>query len=561
MTSPIFELADGYVSSLMRLQPTFATMLGSTEFDAVMPDFSPAGVEARANRDRTTAAAAALVEPLTEADRLCRDLLIERLTADIDLHDAGNWARHLGEFIGDSVEVRAVFDVMPREGEAAWSNIAARLGQVSTALAGSRETLRAGLAAGLRGQQRQALAEARQCRTFADDRWFDTLVAEAATAGQSAETMAGLREGADAATAAFAEHAAYLTDEYAPLADPADGCGAVAYPLYVRFHVGADLDPQEMYDWAWGEFERLRGEIRQVCQQIMPGATFPEVVALLEADPGRSWESVEAYRRWLQELTDDALARSAEHFDIPEEMNRCTVMIPPEGSSAAAYYTPPSEDFSRSGMTWWPTLGRSAFPMWSDVTTCYHESVPGHHLQLAYALLQGDALSRFQRNAFIPGHGEGWALYAEQLCDEMGWFENPDHRLGYLAGQQLRAVRVIVDIGMHLGLTIPAGTTLSDGTSFHPGEVWTPELALAFSVVETGNTDEYMRSEIDRYLGWPAQAISYKIGQREWNRIRDEAVARLGDSFDLRQFHTFALSKGAIGLDQLRTEIGRFQPA
>ncbi len=120
---------------------------------------------------------------------------------------------------------------------------------------------------------------------------------------------------------------------------------------------------------------------------------------------------------------------------------------------------------------------------------------------------------------------------------------------------------MIVDIGMHLGQTIPDGMVLSDGTTLPGGAVWTPELALRFSVVETGNTEEYMRSEIDRYLGWPAQAISYKIGQREWNRIRDEAVARLGERFDLRQFHTFALSKGAIGLDQLRTEIGRFEPA
>ena len=238
-------------------------------------------------------------------------------------------------------------------------------------------------------------------------------------------------------------------------------------------------------------------------------------------------------------------------------MDRCEALIPPEGSAAAAYYTAPSEDFSRPGRTWYPTLGRTMFPRWGDVTTCYHESVPGHHLQIAYAKVQAASLSRIQRSSFIPGHGEGWALYAEQLCDEFGWFENPDYRLGYLGGQILRTVRVIIDIGMHLSKTIPLGTTLNDGTPFHGGEIWNPDLAFEFSVRETGNTEAFMRSEIDRYLGWPAQAISYKIGQREWVAARDDARARDGDAFDMKAWHTKALRLGAIGLDQLRAELAR----
>ena len=136
-------------------------------------------------------------------------------------------------------------------------------------------------------------------------------------------------------------------------------------------------------------------------------------------------------------------------------MDRCEALIPPAGSAAAAYYTGPSEDFTRPGRTWYPTLGRTMFPRWGDVTTCYHESVPGHHLQIGYAKVQAGSLSRIQRSSFIPGHGEGWALYAEQLCDEFGWFDNPDHRLGFLGGQILRTVRVIIDIGMHLGIAHP----------------------------------------------------------------------------------------------------------
>jgi uncharacterized protein (DUF885 family) len=196
--------------------------------------------------------------------------------------------------------------------------------------------------------------------------------------------------------------------------------------------------------------------------------------------------------------------------------------------------------------------------MWGDVTTCYHESVPGHHLQLGYAKLQADSLSRLQRNLFISGHGEGWALYAERLCDEFGWFDDPGHRLGFLSGQMLRSVRVIIDIGMHLGFEIPSGTTLTDGTPFHGGAVWTPALAYEFAVSETGQGETFLASEIDRYLGWPAQAISYKIGEREWLAARDDARTRLGPRFDLRSFHTAALALGPVGLAQLRREVARF---
>jgi uncharacterized protein (DUF885 family) len=183
--------------------------------------------------------------------------------------------------------------------------------------------------------------------------------------------------------------------------------------------------------------------------------------------------------------------------------------------------------------------------------------VPGHHLQVGYAKTRAASLSRIQRSSFISGHGEGWALYAEQLSDEFGWFENPDYRLGFLSGQILRTVRVIIDIGMHLDKHIPDGTTLNDGTDFHGGEVWTPDLAFEFAVAETGRTEDFMRSEINRYLGWPAQAISYKIGQREWVAARDDARARDGQAFDMKAWHTKALALGAIGLDQLRAELAR----
>jgi len=528
-----------------------------------MADFSPAGLNAVADLNRQALADISAMQPTNADDRLARDFIIERITAELAAFDAGEWMRDLSAIGGPNTRIREIFDLMPRQGTEAWTNIASRLEAIPAALDGFRQTLLAGIEANCASTVRQAHSVAEQAETWVASRWFDTLADEAAVddAGTDAALVQRLSDAAAVATDAYAALATFLRDDYAPRANVDDSSGEERYRLNVRLMTGADLDPQEMYEWGWTEYASLRDQILETCEQILPGGSFAEVVELLETDPQRLQPSVSAYRDWLQGLTDEALARSAEFFDIPEAMNRCDVMIPPEGSAAAAHYMPPSEDFSRAGSTWYPTMGRTQLPTWSDVSTCYHESVPGHHLQCAYAMLQGDRLSRYQRMAFISGHGEGWALYAERLCDEMGWFSNPDYRLGFLCGQQLRAVRVVIDIGMHLKLRIPDDARTSDGELFHPGEVWTPELALDFSSRETGNTREYMRSEIDRYLSWPAQAITYKIGEREWLKARSAAQARLGDRFDLRGFHTFALSLGAVGLDQLQAELANYQPA
>ena len=556
--TPIFDLADRFVEEQAALDPCLATGRGITGYDDRLTDYSPEGDEQRADLQRRTLAELAGLTVNDDHDRLAKAFIIERLETALSAHDAGEWQLALRAIAAPATTLRSTFDLMPRSGEEAWSNIAARMRAVPTALDGLRATYESGRATGNVAARRQALAAADQAATWATNRWFDTLADEASARSDVTTTLQQqLREGADGANAAYADFAAYLRDEYAPDAAPADGCGIDRYRLGVRMALGADLEPEEMYEWAWTDFDYLRGEITTTCNRIQPGASFAEVIDLLDHDPARSEHGVDAYQGWLQGITDEALDRSKEHFEIPAEIDRCEALIPPEGSAAAAYYTGPSEDFTRPGRTWYPALARTMFPRWGDVTTCYHESVPGHHLQIGYAKVQAESLSRLQRGGFISGHGEGWALYAEQLCDEFGWFENPDYRLGFLGGQILRTVRVIIDIGMHLGMHIPQGTTLNDGTPFHGGEVWNPDLAFEFAVQETGNTEAFMRSEIDRYLGWPAQAISYKIGQREWVDARDDARARQGDAFDLKTWHTKALRLGAIGLDQLRAELAR----
>jgi uncharacterized protein (DUF885 family) len=243
---------------------------------------------------------------------------------------------------------------------------------------------------------------------------------------------------------------------------------------------------------------------------------------------------------------------SNNHFDIPTSIQKIEAKISPPGGAAAQYYMPPSEDLSRPGSTWYPANGRTRFPLWSEPTTAYHEGVPGHHLQIGMAVVNREQLSRFQRNEFVSGHGEGWALYAERLMDDLGFLDRPEYRLGYLYAQAFRAARVVVDIGMHCEKKIPATW------GWHSGEAWTPELALEFLSARSSNDEAFNRSEIDRYLGWPAQAISYKLGERVWLQLRDEAKARHGAAFDIRAWHTYALNLGNLGLELFTREMARF---
>jgi uncharacterized protein (DUF885 family) len=345
----------------------------------------------------------------------------------------------------------------------------------------------------------------------------------------------------------------YLRETYAPQVEGTpDIAGRERYALGARMWTGADLDLEEAYAWGWEEYARIDVEMRTEADRVRPGATPLEAMRHLD-EHGEAVQGVEAIRERLQAMMDEAItALDGTHFDLAEPVRRVEAMIAPPGSAAAPYYTRPSLDFSRPGRTWLPTMGRDRFPLWDLVSTWYHEGVPGHHLQLAQWVHVAGELSRYQVSlGSVSATTEGWALYAERLMDELGFLTDPGHRLGYLDAQQMRAIRVIIDIGMHLELEIPTGQ------DFHPGERWTPELAREFFGANSGRDAEFLDSEIVRYLGWPGQAISYKLGERAWLAGRAAAQQAKGDSFDPKAWHMAALSLGSLGLDDLADELAR----
>jgi uncharacterized protein (DUF885 family) len=280
---------------------------------------------------------------------------------------------------------------------------------------------------------------------------------------------------------------------------------------------------------------------------VRSGADFAEVRELLTTDPQRAVHGVDAWQAWLQDLTDRTMeALDGHHFDIAPALRACVVSIPPEGSAAAPYYTPPSEDLLSPGRIWFPTMGRTTFPTWDAVTTVFHEAVPGHHLQLgATRLIE---LTRAQQLGFNSAHGEGWALYAERLMDELDRLDTPEYRLGFLSMQAFRAARVVVDIGLHTGQRIPLGRTGA-------GSEWDYDTAVEYLAAASGLSRAFCESETLRYLSWPTQATSYKLGERVWLDGRQRARRRQGEQFDLKAWHGAALALGPLGLDDLANEL------
>ena len=360
-----------------------------------------------------------------------------------------------------------------------------------------------------------------------------------------------LREAAVVASEGYADFGRFLAEEYAPEADERDGVGSERYRRSVRAYNGIELDLDETYAWGWEELHRIESEMAAVSERIQPGAGIDAVKELLETDPERSIEGVEAFREWMQGLQDRTIADlHGTHFDIPEPVQRIEAMIAPPGGALAMYYTGPSEDFKRPGRTWYPTGGKTRFPLWGEVSIAYHEGVPGHHLQIGQVTYLAESLSRYQRLlGGTSGYVEGWALYAERLMQELGYLDVPDYELGMLRAQALRCARVVVDIGMHLGLTIP------DSDDFHPGETWTPDLGLEFMRLRSHFPEDFIASEVTRYLGLPAQAISYKVGERAWLQARAAAQERVGSDFSLKAFHERALDLGPMGLEQMQREL------
>ncbi|HEX8973626.1 DUF885 domain-containing protein [Oryzihumus sp.] len=550
-TTDVDRIANGYLDAFVELSPLTATYLGIPEHDEDIDDFSPAGHEAHAQLRQKTLAALAEAVPADDIDRVTIAAMRERLGLADEMHAAGLDEMALNVIASPMQEIRDAFDLMPTDTQEQWAVIARRMAKVPAALELWKQSLTKAAEAGNITPQRQVRECIKQCEDHtADDGYFSTLVA-GAKAGEEAlgeSVAAELRTSVQAAADAYAALGQWLGETLLDRAPESDACGQERYALLSRYFLGAEVDLAETYEWGKAELARITAEMQKVAEQIKPGSTVLEAIAHLKADPAYQLHGTDALKAWMQERADEAIRNLADvHFDIPEPVRTIECLIAPT-QTGGIYYTGPSEDFSRPGRMWWSIpKGETEFGTWNELTTVYHEGVPGHHLQVAQTVFRSELLNRWRRLfSWTSGHGEGWALYAERLMAELGYMDDPGNYMGMLGGQSLRAARVVLDIGVHCGFEAPEEVG---------GGPWTYDKAWAFLTAHAFESEGMLRFELNRYLGWPGQAPSYKIGERLWMQLRDEVREREGDAFDIKAFHRRALDIGGVGLDVLREAV------
>jgi len=547
-STPVDAVAEKWVDTELDLYPEYRVYLGRPGREGEYADYSPAGVDDAIAHTRAALAEIQAATPADDVDVVTKMDLERELQLTIDKHEAGFGQRDLNVIASPAQELRDIFDLMPTETTDDWANVATRMHNLPGAMAGYIESLRSGIAAGntpaIR-QVREVLAQAKK-QTAQTGFFFE--LAKNAKAGEAelpASIANDLASGAQASAEAYASLVTFLGDELAQHAPEKDAVGRELYALASRGFLGATVDLDETYEWGIDELARMVAEQESIAREIKPGASVLEAIEFLDGDPTRKLHGTDALQRWMQETSDRAVDElSRTQFDIPDVVKRLECMIAPT-QEGGIYYTNPTDDFSRPGQMWWSVPeGVTEFDTWRELTTVYHEGVPGHHLQIGQAVYNKATLNTWRRNAGTSGHAEGWALYAERLMQQLGYLDDPADRLGMLDGQRMRAARVVLDIGVHLEKTLPDGSA-----------PWTGEYAFGFLGENVNMSPEFVRFEVNRYLGWPGQAPSYKVGQRIWEQLRDEAAARDGAGFDIKAFHKRALDIGGVGLDTLKAAL------
>jgi uncharacterized protein (DUF885 family) len=548
--SDLDQLADRFVDEYAALQPAAATYMGVLGHDDRWPDLTPAGTDAIAELLRTTCADVARIEPGNHREEVARAAMVERLGAELARYENGYAQADLNTIGSPLLEFRSVFDLMPTATEEDWTTIARRLAALPEALDGYARGLDDAADHGRVSAARQVRLSAGRARQWAARPGFFADFVAGAPAGEDSPLGRDLHRALDEATAALSGFADHVERSLLPRAPQRDAVGRERYVVESRYFTGVELDLEETYAWGWEELARIVAEKEAVAETIAPGAGIAGAMAALDADPKRMVRGRDALQAWLQSTADGAIeALDGVHFDIPGPVRRIEGRLTPT-SGEGVYYSGPTEDFTRPGRMWWSLPdGVTDMTTWRETTTVYHEGVPGHHLQIAQGVYNAQLLNRWQRMlCFVSAHSEGWALYAERLMGELGFLEDPGDRLGMLDAQELRAARVVLDIGVHLDLPIPAAFAAD-------GDRWTYDTAAAFLRRHVSMDDAMRTDELHRYLGWPGQAPVYKVGERVFLAGREQARARHGADFDLKTWHRQVLDLGPLGLGPLADEL------
>ena len=525
---------EDFVYDLADITPTLATQIGIDGHDGELQDFSPAYWDRLADRIRDLVADVDALNDSTDqsddeddfddVDNLTAALLRDRMTAQLEFHHRGELLRLLNSIESPVQTIRDSFALMPKVTEEDFDTIASRMSRIPSALAGYRESLAEAAAAGDIASHRQIDAVINQCELLAaSESQLDEL-------GLSPDSAV-----VDGAKEAFAQMADWLSTELSPQAGHEDGVGRERYTLFAEYYHGRDVDLDAGYEWAQDQLRETIAEQERIARELYGDASVAGAYRRLNGEHRYTIEGTDALLDWMTEVN-EAAARA---FGVDSTVE-CA--IDPAGSGGI-FYTPPSDDMIRPGTMWWSVpAGQTTFHTWQELATVFHEGVPGHHLQMSAALDNRAELNMWRRSVcWNAAHGEGWALYAEHLMADRGFFDDPGYRMGLLDSRRLRLARVLVDIGVHMKKPTPDG----NGT-------WDAQYAKAFLRDNTAMPEANLAFELDRYMGWPGQAPSYALGYKDWVDLRGQALAQ---GFTEDEFHAKALSLGSMPMDMLANEV------
>lgn len=531
----------------LREWPTWASTLGDHRYDDRWPDVSPAGYASRAaySRDLQRRVHAVDAAALAADDRLSLELLTRDVDAAVEGEPFRLW--HLAVTQLDGVQqLDQVADQLRFTTVADYDAWIARLRGLGGYVDGTIATLREGAREHIVHPRvemerlpaqiaRQVVSDPAQSPFFHPFKRFPAGIPDSERArlvGQAKDAIAAV------VVPAYRRLADFFTAEYLPACSPAIGIwqlprGDEAYGYLVRLRTTSTRTPSEIHDIGLREVARIRGEMVELLARLGTKGTLPELFAWLRTDAQFFYPDSASLLEAYAAMTKRIEPRLVTQFRVLPRTPYGVEPVPDEAAadSTAAYYVGPAGDGSRAGTLFVNVAEPKARPRWEMMALVLHEGVPGHHLQIALAAEQQN-LPKFRRHADYTAYVEGWALYAESLGDDMGLYDDPYAKLGQLSMEMWRAVRLVLDTGIH---------------SMH----WDRQKALDYALANAPKSETDMRNEVDRFAVWPAQALAYKIGQLEIQKLRDEARAKLGARFDVKAFHDAVLRDGALPLDVL----------
>jgi uncharacterized protein (DUF885 family) len=558
VTAELDRLAEEYWDATLAADPAQGTAIGDHRYGDRLSDISPAGRAALAQRFTEIQAAVAALPAEGEPEAgLTQAVLRHAVAARLALLAADPYAYTVDAMNGCQTAFLNIPSYQPLRDVADGESMLARWWAMGPWVDQQVAQLRRGVAEGrtpVAGSVRRVIAQLGELLARPLEDWPLLAPLRAEHAGWSdgawrAFEVALVGAVRDGLRPAFARYRAYLAEE--ALAGARDEAhvgichlpgGVETYASLARAHTTTDLSPQEIHDIGLAEIARIDAEITELGGRVLGTADLAGTLARLRGDPSVHFETAEE----IVAVAEGSLARAV--AAIPQWFGRlprarCEVvrMQPHEEQhSTIAYYREPPEDASRPGRYYINTYAPQTRPRYEAEALAFHEAVPGHHLQVAIGQ-ELEQLPAFRRHGETTAFVEGWGLYAERLSDEMGLYSADLDRIGMLSYDAWRASRLVVDTGMH-------------------ALAWSRGQAIEFMTAHTALAPNNIANEVDRYIGWPGQALAYKIGQLEIRRLRSEAESALGASFDVRRFHDAVLDHGALPLsvlgDSLRSDLG-----